>query len=665
MKSAILLDLTKGSFPIIIKPNLGQPVFLNIKKGSETSGSTHRFKSYVIAMSSHSVEVILESFTSNIYIQPILKDEGDFEKRRGEKYPIKPIEISKVEKLDFEEQGMLREENCIAHDFYKVLLDIDEIFGKRKAIYEIIFEISVPVINAITHLLNQTNRNVIIFDIVHEIPNTNSKKVNYHSIAVFDKDWTDFKFIQATDLHVARRNDFIIDFLRNKVRSKIEKFGDKERKLRKIDQFVLNRDYEFKEGFQEEQLVNLKFAKFNFNYNLRKLVNFINSKVASRECDFVLFTGDLVDYLTIGRGNDVYRNNLEVFLEIILGINKGRDKWPFFEGDQEFFNKKEILAPIFTTVGNHDYHKGLYGLRLAGINKIFGMTHSELSGYHDIKFWDYIYSFYSRNKFIADYLRYVNPNCNFMMKIGNKFNFIFLDTGADSLADFHDLMKGGASTKGIKDYQIDILRTYIKLSLDNRIIIVMHTPPVSPNFSRSKNKKYKRLFNIKKRKLEWSDFYEENLFKFNQSPRVEQLLNMKYQTIMYNWSSFLKIITGSDKVIQRKVDLVLCGHTHSIKEYRLRETDEGQMINYGFWALPFYIEIPCEIYSSLYREKIKEFQNEQDRRAWFDVNKPFVLQTQALGPLSAKFDTKSPGFRYITIKNNLIEGLDIYSLQLI
>ncbi len=665
MNSNIFLDLTKGTFPFIIKPNLGQPTFLNLQKGYGTSESMHRFKSYLIAMSSDSVEIILETFYSNIYIQPILKGDGDFEKRRGERYPIKPIKISKVEKLDFEEQGMLREEKCIVHDFYKMLLDIDEIFGKRKALYEIIFEISVPVINAIGHLLNQTNRNVMIFDIIHEIPNTNLKKVNFHSIAVFDKDWSDFKFIQATDLHVARRNDFIIDFLKNKVRSKIDKSGNKERKLRKIDQFVLNRDYEFREGFQEGRLDDLKFAKYNFNYNLRKLIDFTNSKVASKECDFVLLTGDLVDYLSIGKGNNVYKNNLEVFLEIILGINKGSDKWPFFEEDQEFFNKKEILAPIITTVGNHDYHKGLYGVRLAGINKIFGITHSELIGYRDIKLWNYIFSFYSRNKFIADYFRYVNPNCNFMMQIGDEYNFIFLDTGADSLADFHDLMKGGASTKGIKDFQVDILRTYIQISLNKKIIIVMHTPPVSPNLSRSKRRKYKKLFNIRKRKLQWSDFYEENLSKLNLSTRIEQFLNMKYQTIMYNWKIFLKIITGSDKIINRKVDLVLCGHTHSIKEYRLRETDEGQMLNYGFWGLPFYIEIPCEIYASIYRERLKEFQNEQDRRIWFDVNKPFVLQTQALGPLSAKFDTKSPGFRYVTIKNNQLVGLDIFSLHLI
>ena len=58
-------------------------------------------------------------------------------------------------------------------------------------------------------------------------------------------------------------------------------------------------------------------------------------------------------------------------------------------------------------------------------------------------------------------------------------------------------------------------------------------------------------------------------------------------------------------------------------------------------------------------------KNKLDKQVWFDVNKPFVLQTQALGPLSAKFDTKSPGFRYITIKNNQVENMDIFSLHLI
>jgi len=127
----------------------------------------------------------------------------------------------------------------------------------------------------------------------------------------------------------------------------------------------------------------------------------------------------------------------------------------------------------------------------------------------------------------------------------------------------------------------------------------------------------------------------------------------------------MKIITGSDKIINRKVDMVLCGHTHMLKEYRLKETKENEMINYGFWLLPLYITVPCEIYTSQYREKFKEIKDPLELKVWFDVNKPFIFQTQALGPLSSQSEFKSPGFRYISISDNQIRNVDVYSLHLI
>ncbi|MEJ2296281.1 MAG: hypothetical protein P8Y23_16150 [Candidatus Lokiarchaeota archaeon] len=139
---------------------------------------------------------------------------------------------------------------------------------------------------------------------------------------------------------------------------------------------------------------------------------------------------------------------------------------------------------------------------------------------------------------------------------------------------------------------------------------------------------------------------------------------MKYQTIMYNWSTFLKIVTGSDKEIMRKVDIVTCGHTHTLREYRLKEAKETESINFGFWLFPIYIKIPCEMYTSNYSEQFSKY-NEEDLRIWFDVNKPFVFQTQATGPISAKSKFKPPGFRFFMVKDNQIVGADIYSIHLI
>ena len=118
------------------------------------------------------------------------------------------------------------------------------------------------------------------------------------------------------------------------------------------------------------------------------------------------------------------------------------------------------------------------------------------------------------------------------------------------------------------------------------------------------------------------------------------------------------------KIIKRKVDLILCGHTHTLKEFRLKEARETEFTKFGFYGFPVYIEIPCEMYTSRYREVFKTFKDPLDLKSWFDVNKPFIFQTQAIGPLSYKTNFKPPGFRYLTIKDNQITDVDVYSLHL-
>jgi len=53
-----------------------------------------------------------------------------------------------------------------------------------------------------------------------------------------------------------------------------------------------------------------------------------------------------------------------------------------------------------------------------------------------------------------------------------------------------------------------------------------------------------------------------------------------------------------------------------------------------------------------------------DLKAWFDVNKPFIFQTQANGPIAMNYKFKAPGFRYFTIKNNQITKANVFSLHL-
>ena len=657
------LDLKKGKYPIIIKPNFGQPILINLRDYMDENRTINKrifFEALILAIPGQSTKEILQFFHLNIYIQPVLKERGEFSERRGEKYPIQIQEIKKIKNLDFRERSVLKEEHCIVWDIFNTLLQIDGLFGDRKELYNIKFQ--VKNIIKIHKLLTETKSSSLIFDIVHEIPNLIENKINYHAIAFFNKDWGDFKFIHATDFHIARRNDFISKFLKDKAKDRINRYRTQKKKLSSEAYFILNRDFEYRKEFQKDNIEKLRYGKYNFNYNLRKLISFINKRVKENELDFVLMTGDLTDYINIARGNYEYENNFLVFIEILLGINRGINKYPYFTED-EYLNKEEILAPIFTLVGNHDYRKGHYSLRIAKTHKIFGMNKKDIKGYYDIKFFNYLTVIRSKDKYLKDYFKYINPNLNYKIKIGDEFNFIFIDTGHDSIANVHDLLSGGPSTKGVKDYQVDLLRRYIKFSYNEKVIIVMHTPPISPSLSKLKQRKFKRKFKLK-RKIEWRDFYEYNLKKYLGDPRLDRVLNLKYQTIMYHWAKFLKIFTGSDEIIRRKVDLVLCGHTHTLKEFRLKEARETEKTNFGYFLFPIYVKVPCEVYTNRYRDFFKKFRDPKELNIWFDVDKPFVFQTQAVGPISLKYKFKAPGFRYFSIKNNQIIAANVYSLHL-
>jgi len=657
------LDFGKTDFPIILKPNLGQPTLINIRDFLDHTGSIIKnvvFEAYIITLPTQSVEEILQFFYLNLFVQPILRDTEQFSERRGELYPLQILEISKLKNLHFRDQAVLNEEDCLIWDIFNNFSQIDNPFGRRTDLYKV--KVQIKEIKKIYKVLNENNRSFLLFDIVHDLPNRIDHKVNYHAIALFDKDWSDFKFIHATDFHIARRNDFISKFLKDKTIDNIRRYKNRTRKFKKLDSLILSRDFEYRKDFQENNLDRLRYAKYNFNYNLRLLINFINEQVYKKELDFILMTGDLVDYIKIARDNNQYKNNFQVFIDILLGINRGLDKYPHFD-DNEYINTREILAPIFTIVGNHDYRKGHYSISLGSIHKIFGLTKKNIKGYHDLESFNYFTALKSKDKYLKDYFRDLNPNLNYSLKIGKHYNFIFLDTGQDSVADLHDLLKGSPSTKGLKDYQIELLRKYIKLSHDEKIIIIMHTPPISPNFGALTKWRLKRAFKLK-RNIQWFDLYERSLEKYLGNARLDRILNLKYQTIMYNWANFLKICTGSDKEIRRKVDLILCGHTHTIKEFRLKEAREMETISMGFYFTKIPIMVPCEVYTSRYRDVFKTFKNEMDLKIWFDVNKPFIFQTQAIGPLSLKYKFKSPGFRYIIVKNNQIRRINIYSLHL-
>ncbi|MFX0043672.1 MAG: hypothetical protein ACFE8L_12240, partial [Candidatus Hodarchaeota archaeon] len=193
--STFQLDLNKGDFPIIIKPNLGQPLLINLKDFKNKEGKYIKnitFEAMILTYSNQTIQDIGKNFHLNTFIQPILTDDGNFLERRGERYPIKLIEITKLKK-NITENNLLNEENCIIFDLQYTLIKEEEILGKRDELCKLVFEIND--IKNIEALFNESDRNLLLFDIIHRIPNISEEKINFHSLALINKDLENLKFI--------------------------------------------------------------------------------------------------------------------------------------------------------------------------------------------------------------------------------------------------------------------------------------------------------------------------------------------------------------------------------------------------------------------------------------------------------------------------------------
>lgn len=151
-----------------------------------------------------------------------------------------------------------------------------------------------------------------LYDFVLRFPNR-LHVVAPHSV-YFRDDWHDFQFIHITDLHVSRRLDRFRKF-----------FSD-----RSMDDAVRNFN--------------------NFNDTLREFIKYANKMHVKGKLDFIMMTGDLVDYI-FEDGGKSYHNNNFVFLEQILrGLT----------GEPDQVKNVELKVPIFTSLGNHDYRVEAY-----------------------------------------------------------------------------------------------------------------------------------------------------------------------------------------------------------------------------------------------------------------------------------------------------------------
>ncbi|MFX1379493.1 MAG: metallophosphoesterase family protein [Promethearchaeota archaeon] len=492
-------------------------------------------------------------------------------------------------------------------------------------------------------------RNFVMFDI-----HCPDNRINYHSLVITKQKWQDFTFIHATDLHLAERNDKLFEIIKKwtetSVKESVENFFEEVRKKLKI-----KKEQDKKEKLLSEIKIPLRKRLINPNNQLRKFIKLMNRKVLKNELDFIVLTGDLVDYTILSRFAKKLRklnefryedSNWQVFKNIILNI-------PSQEKHKGIIRSEELNCPIFTILGNHDYRPFHYDLTWGNMYNKIGLNASEAVALNELFSASPITALTKTSLALRGYLSEINPSRDFSMKLGNNL-FIFLNTGGDSFRNVRDLLTGHPSLTGITTKQIKFLENLMNNEINKSMntFLFLHGPPLNPegrkltiNIFEKKGSRFVR------QKL--SDFKESVIKSFGKAlskARIDGVFNTKYGCVSSNWEKLVEFCKNF-------TILTLSGHTHISREFRL--DDPGEFKTSVFDAPPFRlkkIENPAAIFYD-------DYSNIYDNPKEISENGPFVVQTPALGLGSYGNPKSAGGYREIIVKNGELASFKIKSIN--
>ncbi len=486
-------------------------------------------------------------------------------------------------------------------------------------------------------------RNFVMFDLIFS-----KNRINYHAIVVSKQDWKNFTFVHATDLHLAERNDRIYEIIKkwteSSIKTNVEDFlkqAMKKLKIKKIKQ---------KEESLSEIKIPLRKRLINSNNQFRKFIKLMNRKVLNNELDFIVLTGDLVDYTILSRLSKKIRDlnefkyeesNWQIFKNIILNVAPKKNQ----KGVKK---SEELLCPIITTVGNHDYRPYHYDLTWADMYKKIGLNAAEAIALNEMFSASPISALTKSPFALKGYYSEINPFNDFYFMLGNNI-FIFLNSGADSFKNVRDLITGHPSVTGLSSKQIKYLENLInhKLKGSSNNFLFLHGPPINTGTKHYSLKLFgKKGSKVLKMKL---DDFKESLLKKLGKPlskaRIDKSFNVKYGCISSNWEKLIKFC--KDYCI-----MTFSGHTHTLREFRLEEPKEKTHV---YDAPPFSlrkIENPAAIFYDNYSEM-------HTTSEMIEKNKPYIVQTPALGLGGYKNPETAGAFREIIIKNSKLSSFRV------
>ncbi|MBY8979723.1 MAG: metallophosphoesterase [Candidatus Lokiarchaeota archaeon] len=676
---------------LVISPNLGHPLYIGI----DSRLKQRKFEIKLLFASNIPNLTNFEGFlTKNLKLVPILeykwkltkllektKKKGIWDKlksfffrgkkRRQETQEIKEFTDSKGDTFDIVQREKLeklkprafrgdiidcvvlnvqnayeREIDNPEYDDYlspQNYLVKHEIFGSLNKFYSATINFSLT--DEVIEFLKSFN--FVMFDILQQNPNKGDR-INYHSIVISKNDWVNFKFLHATDLHLAERNDRIYEIVKKwqkSVRkSEVGEIVAQSVKAVSYFQRLLMKKPEEK----VETTKPLSKRYINPNNNFRNFIKQANKSVNQNDLDFVVLTGDIIDFSILSKINKEKRKTLDfnydfsnwrIFKEILLN-HPQKMRRGMITGD-------ELLCPIFTIPGNHDFRPYHYDLRWGNLYKKIGLNGNEAIALNDELMANPISSITKNFRALKAYLIEINSSLDFSLKLGENI-FIFLNSGSDSFKNIIDFVSGHPSVTGVSNKQIRYLEDLINKTIkpgDNTFLMV-HGPPINPKKTMSKR------FSLSKPKDKMpslKEFKESIMEKMGELPsaiRINDKFDLKFGTISSNWAKIIKFCLDYSV-------LTLSGHTHQLKEFRLTNPQQ-KSINPNT-AIPVKLtklENPAVVYYDYYSERLK---NQKE----VEINAPFVVQTPALGLGSYHKPVLAGAYREIIIEKGKLTSFQV------
>ncbi len=497
--------------------------------------------------------------------------------------------------------------------------------------------------------------NFLMFDLVHQ-SKIEKERINFHSVVVSKNKWENFSFVQASDLHVADRNDNIYEIIKNwlsgfktKAFADFAKFSlDSFSFIKKSLLKFFNQDDTKTEA---ERMEPLRKRLINPNNNLRKFIRIMNKKVLRNELDFIVLTGDLIDYSTLSNlpadfnefSNFHYNNsNWKVLKDILLNKHQ--------KVRRGIIRGEEILCPIYTIPGNHDFRPYHYDIRWGNLYKKIGLNLNEAIALNDKLAANPIGSITRNFLALNGYLLEFNFKLNYTFKLG-KYNFVLLNSGPDSFKNLRDFISGHPSATGLTNKQIHYLEYLINnvFNDNEHTFLFLHCPPINPQ---KKISIFDRFILAKVSGGLSRDFkyFKESLGLTKHKSRIDSRFNLKYGTISSNWEKLINFCKDHCFV-------TFSGHTHEFKEFRLENPEKSKTKVLD--APPFVlrkIENPAAVFYDVYSEINTDFRTIQN-------NSPYILQTPALG-LGGYHNPKLAGaYREIKIEKGKLASFKVFFIN--